>query len=238
MWSRLSRHTASDNYTLILRAIRLITNTFRLHGVAVLLPEGEVLRLYAGSDEINSRNRLYESILRPEECDPFLWAYQNRVTQLFADISTHRHFVPVPILSEAEAAAVIPLVHQEGALGVMGIFAPRGKPLSHNDLIIYEQLGTQLTSALYNVQQHQSQHESIQSNQHLLRAWHVFANLNNIEDIAKALCSLVEEIGMVRHACVWLDLDGSGDVKARASTASAARWQTTSRPCANRACWT
>ena len=58
--------------------------------MAVLLPEGEVLRLYAGGDEIDGRNRLYESILRPGgKSDPFLWTYQNRVTQLFANTFLH-----------------------------------------------------------------------------------------------------------------------------------------------------
>jgi two-component system KDP operon response regulator KdpE len=206
-------HSAADPTTLIQRAIRLIANTFRLHGIAVLLKEGDVFRLYAGSEEIGSRNRLYETILRPTETDAFLWTFRSRITQLYSNITANPNYVAIPVLSEAESVAIIPLTHQDTTLGVMAIFAVKGRPLTREDMIIYEQLGAQLSSALRNVQQHVTQHESLQSNQHLLRAWQAFANLNATEDIARALCTLIEEISYVRRACVWVVIEEGGPVK-------------------------
>ncbi|MCC7448967.1 MAG: response regulator [Anaerolineae bacterium] len=202
-------YSAPDPYTLILQATKLIRNTFRLYGVALILQDGDLFRLYAGSEEVTHKNKLYESIVRPNEFDPFIWTMHNRVAQIYEDINKNPNYTPIPILTEVQAAVILPLIHQNRTLGTMAIFAQAGDTFTQEDLIIYEQFAVQLIAALHNAYQQQEQSISIRSNQHLLRAWEKFATLSSPDEIGYALCELVQDISYVGKALVWLAADGT-----------------------------
>jgi DNA-binding response OmpR family regulator/signal transduction histidine kinase len=203
-------YNASDPQTLILQAIKVIRNTFRLRGVVVVLREQDGYHLYSGNEEIAQKNRLYETMLRPEVNDPFLWTVRSGITQMYTDITRNPHFQPIPILGNAKAATIIPLIHQNSVIGAMGIFVSAEEDLSQEDLIIYEQFGSQLSGALQNVYQHKAQSVNIRSSQHLVRAWQKFANLGTtgkVDEIGRVLCGLVEEVPGVGKAFAWLGSD-------------------------------
>jgi len=202
-------YSAPDPYTLILQATKLIRNTFRLYGVALFLQDGDLFRLYAGSEEVTHKNKLYESVVRPNEFDPFVWTMHNRVAQIYEDIAKNPNYTPIPILTEARAAVILPLIHQNQTLGTMGFFAQADDTFTQEDLIIYEQFAVQLIAALHNAYQQQEQSISIRSNQHLLRAWEKFATLSSPDEIGYALCELAQDITYVGKAIVWLAADGT-----------------------------
>ncbi|MBX3061330.1 MAG: response regulator [Anaerolineae bacterium] len=203
-------YSTSDPYTLILQAIKFIRAAFQLYGMAFILKEGEVYRMYAGGEEVVSKNKLYESIMRPEEYDPFLWTVRNKAIQIYANIGKHAHYRTIPILNRAESVAIIPLTYQYETLGAMAIFAAPGTRLTHEDVIVYERYGAQLISALQNANQHREQRVNIQSSQQLLRAWQLFAGQNAPDEIAATLCDLLEEVPHISHAFVWFDEDDRG----------------------------
>lgn len=204
-------YSTSDSYTLILQAIKFIRAAFQLYGMAFILREGDVFRMYAGGEEVVSKNKLYESIIRPEEFDPYLWTVRNRSIQIYKDIAQSHNYRPIPILNKAESVAIIPLNYQYETLGAMGIYALPGQVLTHEDVIVYERYGAQLISALQNASQHREQRVNIQSSQQLLRAWQLFSRLHTPAEIAERLCNLLEEVPRVAHAFVWLNESSSGN---------------------------
>jgi two-component system, OmpR family, KDP operon response regulator KdpE len=204
-------YSISDPDTLLRQATRLLRNTFNLYGVAILLQEDNAtFHLYADSEDATSRNRLYESTLRPNGDDPYMWSFRSRIVQLYKDIRLNENYAPAPVLRQAQAVAIIPLVHQNIAVGVMGIYAPQGDTLSNEDLVIYEQFGAQLISALQAASEYQAQAVNIKSSQYLLRAWQAFANLQTAGDIAHTLCELIEDLPDLGRAFVWLGADKTG----------------------------
>lgn len=118
-----------------LEAIWFIRSAFQSYGMAFILREGEVFRMYAGGEEVVSKNKLYESIVRPEEFDPYLWTVRNKVIQIYKDITRNPNYRAIPILNRAELVAIIPLTYQYETFGAMGIYAGPGQVLTHEDAI-------------------------------------------------------------------------------------------------------
>src|SRR5258708_12369484 len=97
---------------------------------------------------------------------------------MYKDITVNTHYTPIPFLTEARAATIMPLTYQNKPIGAMGIFAPAEFALSDQDLVLYEQFPAHLASALHNVNQVQAQYLNIQPSQHLLPSSQIFPNLN------------------------------------------------------------
>lgn len=203
-------HEEGDADLLILQFIKLMRTTLQLYGVVVILRDGDIYRLSAGSEEISNRNELYRTVFRPQDNDPFVWSIRNCATQLYDNIAQNPNYNPLPILRAARGAVVIPLSYQNAVLGAVGIFVNSSDDLLEEDVLIYEQLGAELISALHKADYRRAQSVKNQSSQHLLRAWQKFASLSTAHEIATALCALVEEVPNVGQAYVWIAAAGMG----------------------------
>jgi DNA-binding response OmpR family regulator len=197
-------YNAQEQNSLLYEAAQLLINTYRLYGVAFVLRAGDVLHLYAGSEQSSTRGRMYESILRFDRSDPFCWTLENNITQVYQNISDNPNYSQIPVLGMAESCLIVPLVYQDQTLGAMAIFAQPGVSLSHEDLIVFEPFAAQFVVALQKVAQYQAQYVNVQSSQHLLRGWERFSNLNAPHEVATALRELVEEVPHAGRGLVWL----------------------------------
>lgn len=193
-------HSATDPYSLIQETIDLTCTTFGLYGMAIVLSEGDKMRLYAGHEG----SRLYESTIHAHRYDPFNRAMHTGIVQIFQDINIDWHYTSIPVLPKARSAIIVPLKYQDYNIGSMGVFGTANRPLTSEDLMIYELFAAQFVVALQNVRHYETQHINVQSSQHLLRAWQRFITLNSFDDIAHTLRELVEDMPVVGSALVWL----------------------------------
>lgn len=200
---------AQEQDVLLQEAVYLLITTYRLYGVAFVLREGDVMRVYAGSEQAGSR-KLYESVMRFDPNDPYCWTIDNGITQVYQNIRDNAHYTPLPVLTGAESVMILPLVYQDKILGALGIYSMPSIPLGHEDLIVFEPFAAQFVVALQKVEQYQAQYVNVMSSQHLLRAWGRFANLNAAHEIATALRELAEEVPHAGQGVVFLydSLDG------------------------------
>ncbi len=200
---------AQEQGVLLQEAIYLLVNTYRLYGVAIVMREGDVLRLYAGGEQSGNR-KLYESVMRFDQNDPYCWTIDNGITQVYQNIRDNPHYGAIPVLPDAESVLILPLVYQDTILGALGIYSMPSIKLAHEDLIVFEPFAAQFVVALQKVAQFQAQYVNVMSSQHLLRAWGRFANLNAPHEIATALRELVEEVPHAGQGVVFLydTLDG------------------------------
>lgn len=200
---------AQEQDVLLQEAASLLVNTYRLYGVTFVLREGDVLRLYSGGGQSESR-KLYESVLRFDTNDPYCWTIDNGITQVYHNIRENPNYTPLPLLPDAESVMILPLVYQDQILGALAIYAMPGSPLGHEDLIVFEPFAAQFVVALQKVAQYQAQYVNVMSSQHLLRAWGRFSNLNAAHEVATALRELVEEVPHAGQGIVFLfdNLDG------------------------------
>lgn len=203
--NQLSRrlHSATHPQNLIADTINLAINTFKLYGVAIVLSEGDGMRIYAGNGE-NTKAPIYENNSQAHQYDPFLRVFRSGIVQIFQDINTDPYYTPIPVLPSSKSAIIVPLNYQEYTIGVMGIFGTKEDPLNHDDLVIYELFAGQFTVALQNVRHYHNQTINVQSSRHLLRALQRFITLQSADEIAKALREMIEEIPNVGQGLVWL----------------------------------
>src|SRR5258708_14343566 len=61
-------YNASDQYTLIAQAITLLRSTFQLYGIVIFLQAEDSFHQYVGSEEVTDKSRLYEGVVRPDDC--------------------------------------------------------------------------------------------------------------------------------------------------------------------------
>jgi two-component system KDP operon response regulator KdpE len=194
---------AQEQETLLYEASQLLINTYRLYGVVFALRAGDVLQIYAGSEQSAIRARLYESIVRFDRSDPFCWTTENNITQIYQNIRENNNYSIIPVLGMAESVIILPLVFQDQVVGAMGVYAQPGVNLRHEDLIVFEPFAAQFVVALQKVAQYQAQYVNVMSSQHLLRAWERFANLNAPHEVATALREMIEQVPHAGQALVW-----------------------------------
>ncbi len=211
--NQLSRrlHSATHPQNLITETINLASTTFKLYGVAIVLSEGDSLRIYAGSEDSPKNAPVYESNLQVHQYDPFLRVFRSGIVQIFQDINIDPYYTPIPVLPKAKSAIAVPLSYQDYTIGVLGVFGTQDDPLDHDDLVIYELFAAQFTVALQNVRHYHNQAINVQSSRHLLRAMQRFIKLQSFDEIAEALREMVEEIPNVGQAMVWLYTNPFGD---------------------------
>jgi two-component system KDP operon response regulator KdpE len=195
----------TDFYTVILQAVRIITNMFRVNGVSVVLADRFGYRLYAGTPELVGQHQLIERDFRPTEFDPFLWTIQSKFIQVYRDVRENPNFLPIDSIQPASGAVILPLPQQGDQVGAVAIFAPPDTEISNDDVFIYEQFSRQLSSVLRNVSQHQAQNLVIRLNEQLLGAWGDFSGLQTPIDVAQALCMKISEVLANHRVAVWYD---------------------------------
>jgi DNA-binding response OmpR family regulator/signal transduction histidine kinase len=198
-------HSATEPMALIQDTIDVACATFKLYGVAILLIEGDTLRMVAGREGCSSNPELlYENTVMLQEYDPFRRVMNSGIVQLSQNIVADPYYAPIPTLPAPESAIILPLSYQDTKLGALAVFATSRHPLNHDDLLIYEIFASQFAVALHNARHYHTQRISAQSSEHLLRAWGRFINLKTFDEVAENLQQLVEEIPNVPQALVWM----------------------------------
>ncbi len=197
-------HSATEPLALIQDTIDIASRTFKLYGVALVLPDGDAYQMVAGREKTATNNALYENTVYLKDYDPFRRALQSGMVQVFQNIVTDPYFVPIPALPAPESAIILPLNYQEHKLGAMGVFGTGRNPLTQDDLVIYELLASQFAVALHNARHYHSQRIAADSGQRQLLAWRRFISLHTDEEIAETLRQLIDDIPNVNRALVWL----------------------------------
>jgi two-component system KDP operon response regulator KdpE len=197
-------HSATEPLALIQDSIDIASRTFKLYGIAIVLPAGDAYQMIAGREGAVANNLFYESIVYLKDYDPFRRVIQSGIVQVFQNIVTDPYFMPIPALPAPESAIILPLNYQEHKLGAMGVFGTGRNPLGQDDLVIYELLASQFAVALHNARHYHSQRIAADSGQRQLLAWRRFISLQTDEEIAETLRQLVDDIPNVNRALVWL----------------------------------
>lgn len=203
---------STEYYTVIQQAIRIITNMFRLNGVAVVLADRYGYRLYAGSQELVLQGQLIEREFRPSEFDPFLWTIQSKFIQVYRDVRENPNFLPIDGIQANAGAVILPLPQQGDQVGAVAVFPAPETEINNDDVFIYEQFTRQLSSVLRNASQHQAQNLVIRLNEQLLGAWGDFSGLQTPIDVARALCARISQVLANHRVAVWYDSSDLGEL--------------------------
>ena len=196
-------HNAEHPMSLIVETINAVCSDFDVDGMAITIDRGGIFHLYAGSNDINNRRRLYESSVRPHRYDPLYHVIASEIYLVCKDISKHPYYTAIPVIDDPRSAIIMPLKYGDQILGSMALFSS-GSNLTSEDLAPYELLATHFASAYYNVRHYYDREVAAHSTRQTLRAWQTLTVLYDVEAIAQTLYNLIKEIQAVKETVVWL----------------------------------
>ncbi|MGQ9889102.1 MAG: response regulator [Aggregatilineales bacterium] len=203
-------HAATDPRSLLVEAIDAACRMFGLYGMAVALREGDMLHIFAECEGA-ATGTIFESSLRPHMYDPFMRVIETGFAEFFQNIQQDDYYTKIAALPSAESAIVLPLAYPDYALGALAVFGRASAPVSRDDLITYELLAAQLTTAYQNALHYAEQEKRVKFSAHLLKAWQRFVSLDSPGEIAAVLREMIEDIPSVNQALVWLYQDDVAD---------------------------
>jgi len=130
-------HDAEHPMSLIVDTINSICTQFGVYAVAITIDEGERLHLYAGTQNIDNRRRLYESMANMHEYDPLQQVLTYGMSQIYSDIKRHPYYTPIPVIEDPESALILPLKYNEQSFGSIALFG-KGRIFQQSNLAPFE----------------------------------------------------------------------------------------------------
>jgi PAS domain-containing protein len=197
-------HNENESNKLIIDTLNIVTATFDLMGLAIVLESGGQYHLRAGRAQNGTQQSIYDVITHLHPYDPLRHAMEKGIVMVFEDLSLNDYMVNIPIFDELHSAIVVPLRYVNITIGSLMAFGKDRNQLTRNDIVIYEHLATHLGSAYQNVRYSQTQDVSVRTNRHLLRTWQRLSPLYAPEEVNKTIKTLASEIPAVKHALAWL----------------------------------
>lgn len=192
---------AEDPRSLIRQAIETCCSGLDLQYMAVLLDDGEQMRLYAGSSTAAS---MYESNVHLDTYNPLQRSFDTGAGQVYDDIQLDPYYEAISVLPESASVIIVPLYYRDIIIGVMATFNQPGEKFHSDDLIIHELFASHLAAAYQNVRNLYAQHADFEFAQHLLRAWQRFSRADALGVIADVLIEIIEDVSIVKQVAVWL----------------------------------
>ncbi len=196
-------HDAEHPMSLIVDTINSICTQFGVYAVAITIDEGERLHLYAGTQNIDNRRRLYESMANMHEYDPLQQVLTYGMSQIYSDIKRHPYYTPIPVIEDPESALILPLKYNEQSFGSIALFG-KGRIFQQSNLAPFELMASHFAVAYYNVRHHHTREIDVRSKGHILRVWQSLTSLYDLHDMTQTLTALLDEVSSIHHAAVWL----------------------------------
>jgi len=196
-------HDAEHPMSLIVDTIESICTNFGVYAVALTIDEGERLHLYAGTQHIDNRRRLYESMANMHEYDPLRQVLTYGMSQIYVDIKRHPYYTAIPVIEEPQSAMILPLKYNEQVFGSLALFG-KERVFQQSNLAPFELLASHFAVAYYNVRHHHTREIDVRSKGHILRVWQSLTSLYDLGDMTRTLTNLLDEVSSIHHAAVWL----------------------------------
>lgn len=197
-------HDANDPNNLIIDALEIISSTFGLMGLAIVLESGSQFHLRAGHSSRIPNKQIYDAMMQLHPYDPLRLCLEKGIVMVFEDLSLNQYMVNIPVFESLYSAIVVPLRYVNITLGSMMVFGNKDNPLTRDDIVIYEHLATHLGSAYQNVRHSYTQNVSAKSSRYLLRTWQQLSTVYTSEEVNETILSLASEITSVKHVLTWL----------------------------------
>ena len=196
-------HNATDPDNLIIDTLKVVSSTFDLMGLAIVLESGGQyhLRIYRAS---NNPVPIYDVITNLHPYDPLRQSVEKGWVMIFENLSQNQYMVQTPVFENLYSALIVPLQYVNITLGAIMAFGKESNPLTRDDIVIYEHLATHLGSALQNVHHSHTQDLSVKVNRHLLRIWQRLSSVYSLAEVSQTIQTLASEITGVRQSLVWL----------------------------------
>ena len=200
-------HNANDPNNLITDALDIVSSTFNLMGLAIVLENGSQFHLRAGSSSLSPNRQIYDVMVQLHPYDPLRLSLEKGLVIVFEDLSINQYMMPIPIFNTLHSAIVVPLRYVNITLGAMMVFGKESNPLTRDDIVIYEHLATHLGSAYQNVRHSYTQDVSAKTSRYLLRTWQRLSTVYTSEEVNQTILTLASEISGVKHTLAWLYSD-------------------------------
>lgn len=197
-------HNAIDPNNLIADALKIVTSTFNLMGMAVVLESGGQFHLRAYRTSYDNSQPIYDVTTNLHPYDPLRQSMEKGLVMVFADLLQNQHMVQIPAFHNVYSALVVPLRYVNITLGAIMAFGKESSPLTRDDIVIYEHLATHLGSAYQNVRHSHTQDVSVKANRHLLRIWQRLSSIYSLEEVSRTIQTSAAEITGIRKTLVWL----------------------------------
>lgn len=216
-------HNSNNPNSLIIDALDIVTLTFNLMGLAIVLENGSQFHLRASNSSAIQQKRIYDVIVQLHEYSPIRQSMDKGLVMVFEDLSLNNYMTDIPIFDKLNSAIVVPLKYVNITLGAMMAFGTEANPLTRDDIVIYEHLATHLGSAYQNVRHSYTQDVSAKTNLHLLRTWQQLSKVYNPKDMDETVRALATEIPGVKHTLLWLYNESTDQPLVNSSNITAVR---------------
>lgn len=197
-------HNGTDPNNLITDALKIVSSTFNLMGLAIVVESGGQFHLRAYRATDNHSQPIYDVITNLHPYDPLRQSVEKGLVMVFEDLSQNQFMVQIPVFDKLHSALVVPLRYVNITLGAIMAFGQDANPLTRDDIVIYEHLATHLGSAYQNVRHSHTQDVSVKVNRHLLRTWQHLSSIYSLQEVSKTIQTLASEINGVKKTLVWL----------------------------------
>jgi|GEM_PF-873291 len=197
-------HNATDPNNLMTDALKIVSSTFNLNGLAIVVESGGQFHLRAYRASSDNSQPIYDVITNLHPYDPLRQSVEKGLVMVFEDLSQNQYMVQIPTFDTLYSALVVPLHYSNITLGAIMAFGKETSPLSRDDIVIYEHLATHLGSAYQNVRHSHTQDANVKANRHLLRTWQRLSSIYAPEEVSQTIQTLATNITGVKKTLVWL----------------------------------
>lgn len=197
-------HNANNPNNLIIDVLDVVSSTFDLMGLVIVLESGSQFHLRAGNSSATLNRRVYDVMLQLHPYNPICQSIEKGIVMVFEDLSLSQYMVDIPIFDHFESAIIVPLRYGNITLGALMALGTESNVLTRDDIVIYEHLATHLGSAYQNVRHSYTQDVSAKTSLHLLRTWQHLSKVYTSAEVDETLRILASEITGVKHSLVWL----------------------------------
>ena len=216
-------HNASHPNNLIVDALNIVSSTFNLMGLVIVLEGGNQFHLRAGNRSGAANRRIYDVMIQLHAYDPIRQSIDKGIVIAFEDLALNQYVVDLPIFSNLYSAIIVPLTYANITLGAIMALGTEANPLTRDDIVIYEHLATHLGSAYQNVRDAYTQDVTAKTSRHLLRTWQRLSRVYTSKEVDETMRILASEIIGVKHTLIWLYDGASSQPIINASNAESVR---------------
>ncbi|MFN8447208.1 MAG: response regulator [Anaerolineae bacterium] len=194
-----------DPHSIVFQATKTVINLLDVEAVSVVIKSGYQYTAYVGRKPLQSIDQLVESTILEDANNPIFWSIRHRMIQVYNDLQIDPRVALPAALGSHGAALIVPFESTIGQYGAIIFFLPQGTPVTNEDILIYEQIASQIESTLLRAHHSQLQTRQLTLNRQLVEAWGKFANLHFSDEIVRLLCSVVSDINVVKNVLIALN---------------------------------
>lgn len=197
-------HNAVNPNNLIIDTLEIVSDTFNLLGLVIVLENGSQFHLRAGNSTSIQKKRIYDVMTQLAPYNPIRQVIDKGIVMVFEDLSLNEHMTDLPIFDKLNSAIVVPLQYVNITLGAVMALGRESDPLTRDDIVIYEHIATHLGSAYQNARHSYTQDISAKTSQYHLRIWQQLSKVYTFAQVNEIILKLTSEVMTVKQTLIWM----------------------------------